>query len=314
MELQQVDRLEILIVIDNYADSMLENAPGVQRRVIESNGFLPTDTVLAEHGVCFLLTAWKDNKKVGLIFDAGFSPIAAPRNLEFMNVSLDHVEAMAISHAHEDHIGATKQLLTMAGNPPLCVHPICFHHPRYWRADDGTMLQYPEMINRDDLQASGHTVIEKSEPSVVGDGCFLLTGEIPRHTDFEHGLPGSVMEVDGELVADDILDDQAVVVDVKGHGIVVVSGCGHAGIVNTIHYARQLTNGRSLYALMGGFHLPGSQFRHAVKPTLDAIKAENPKMVVPMHCTGTEAKAIMRFELGDTFVDSAVGTRIQLPF
>lgn len=314
MNLIQADKVEILIIIDNYADSMLEPAPGVKRREIANEGFLPTDTVLAEHGVCLLITAWKDDKKVGVIFDAGFSPVAAPRNIEFLNEPLDHVQALAISHAHEDHIGATSQLLQMAGNPPLHVHPICFHHPRYWRNDNGTMLQYPDMLNKEKLMGEGATIIEKTESSVIGEGLFLLTGQIPRHTDFEHALPGSVMEVDGEIVEDIVLDDQAVVLDVAYHGLVVLSGCGHAGIINTINYARELTNGRPLYTVMGGFHLPGSQFKHAVAPTIEAIKAENPAMVVPMHCTGTEAKAHMRFEFGSVFVDSAVGTRIQLPF
>ena len=176
------------------------------------------------------------------------------------------------------------------------------------------MLQYPDMLNKQALEQEGATIVEKAEPSVIGDGLFMLTGEIPRHTDFEHALPGSVMEVDGEIVPDIVQDDQAVVLDVAGHGLVVLSGCGHAGIVNTINYARELNNGRPLYAVMGGFHLPGSQFRHAVAPTIAAIKAEDPKMVIPMHCTGTEAKAHFRFEFGDVFVDSAVGTRIQLPF
>ena len=94
----------------------------------------------------------------------------------------------------------------------------------------------------------------------------------------------------------------------------MLSDCDYVRSANTINYTQELTNGRLLYTLMGGFHLPGSQFRHAVAPTIAAIKAENPKMVVPMHCTGTEAKAHFRFEFGEVFVDSAVGTRIQLPF
>ncbi|MCP4683543.1 MAG: MBL fold metallo-hydrolase, partial [Desulfobacterales bacterium] len=298
MDLLKVDRLEILIVTDNYADSLLESAPGVHRRITDNNGWLPTDTVLAEHGICLLLTAWKNDRKVGLIFDAGFSPIAAPRNLDFLAEALDHVQAMAISHAHEDHIGATSQLLKMAGKPPLVLHPECFFHPRYWKDDNGKMLQYPEMLNREDLQQQGFEIVENSEPSLVGEACFMLTGEIPRITDFEHALPGSVKEVKGKLVPDLILDDQAAVVDIEGHGLVIVSGCGHAGIVNTIQYARAITDGRPLYALMGGFHLPGRQFRSAIEPTLQAIKAEYPKMVIPMHCTGVEAKALMRHELG----------------
>ncbi len=314
MALAQVDRLEILVVIDNYADSMLTSEPGVQRRATDKDGWLLSDTVLAEHGVCLLLTAWQGPKKVGLIFDAGFSPIAAPRNLKFLNESLDHVQVLAISHAHEDHVGATSQLLQMANNASLNLHPECFLHPRYWQDDDGRMLQYPEMLNRAELEKQGAEIITRRESSIVGDDCFLLTGEIPRQTAFEHALPGSGKKIDGELVPDLILDDQAVVVDIKDHGLVVISGCGHAGIVNTFCYARELTSGRPLYALLGGFHLPAPLFRPAIEPTLQAIMAENPKLVVPMHCTGVEAKARMRHEMGSIYVDSAVGTRFQLPF
>lgn len=314
MQLEPVDRLEILVVVDNYADSMLASAPGVQRRSITQDGWLMSDTVLAEHGVCLLLTAWRGTEKIGLLFDAGFSPVAAPRNLAFMNEPLDHVEALALSHSHEDHIGAIFPLLEMAGNPTLNVHPECFHHPRFWQDDDGNMLRYPESLLRSEFQKRDIDVVEESGPSLVGNCSFLLTGEIPRKTDFEHALPGSVKEVEGKLVPDLILDDQAVIIDIKDHGIVVVSGCGHAGIVNTFQYARELADNRPLYALLGGFHLPAPLFTPAIEPTCRAIMAEEPKMVVPMHCTGVEAKAFMRQEMGNVYVDSAIGTRFRFPF
>jgi 7,8-dihydropterin-6-yl-methyl-4-(beta-D-ribofuranosyl)aminobenzene 5'-phosphate synthase len=285
----------------------------VQRRAIGSNGLLPTDTLLAEHGISLLLTAQKNNKRVGIIFDAGYSPVAAPRNLEMLAEPLDHVQALVVSHAHEDHTGAVNRILEMAGYPPLVVHPEGFFHPRYWKADDGEMYKVPEVLKREDLRRKGVEVIESSEPLVLGEGCFLITGEIPRVTDFEKALPGSVKEVDGELIPDLVTDDQAVVVDLDGYGLVVVSGCCHAGIVNTILYARQLTGGRPLYAVLGGFHLSGASFRSAIEPTLQALKAEEPAMVVPMHCTGVEAKALMRRELGPIRVDSSVGTRFVLP-
>lgn len=315
MNLKRVDRLEILVVVDNYADTLLPSAAGVIRPAVGKNGSLPSDTLLAEHGLCLLLTAERGERRSQLILDAGYSPVAAPRNLRTMGIDrqLDSVAGLVISHGHEDHVGSAMELVSMTGNPPLWIHPEAFRHPRFFRADDGTTYRIPELLERSELQEAGIDVCDVEAPSVVDD-VFLLTSEIPRVTSFERGLPGSVHEVDGELVPDAVIDDQAVVVDVAEHGLVVVSGCAHAGIVNTVLYARRLTSGRPIHAVIGGFHLSGPSFREAITPTLDAIEQEHPDRVVPMHCTGVEAKRHFRERFGVSCAESAVGTTFVFPF
>ncbi|MBN1858364.1 MBL fold metallo-hydrolase, partial [Candidatus Bipolaricaulota bacterium] len=229
MSLHRVDRLEILVVVDNYADTLLSSSPGVIRPAVGGDGCLPSDTLLAEHGLCLLLTVERGGKRSRLMLDGGYSPVAAPRNLRTMGIEdrLDSVAGFVISHGHEDHVGAALELAEMMGKPPLLVHPEAFHHPRFFRADDGTLYQVPEILTRSALNDAGIDVLESDGPRLVND-VFLVTGEIPRITPFEHGLPGSLHEMNGKLVPDAVIDDQAVVVDVDGHGLVVVSGCAHA--------------------------------------------------------------------------------------
>ena len=170
------------------------------------------------------------------------------------------------------------------------------------------------MLERGLLLNEGMDLRESTGPTVIGGGLFLVTGEIPRRTDFEHGLPGSLMVENGKEIPDTVPDDQAVVIDLKESGLVVVSGCAHAGIVNTILYSRECTGGRPIYAVIGGFHLNGEPFRPAIQPTLEAVKRENPALVSPMHCTGLEAKSIFRNQLGTAYAESTVGTNFVFPF
>jgi len=308
-----VDALEVVVVVDNYADVLLPSKNGTVRAPSGADGQVFTDTLLAEHGLCLLLKVRRGDRTSSVLLDAGYSPIAAPRNLERLGESLDDVEALILSHGHEDHTGAMRELLRRIGGKRLVVHPEAFHTPRYFQADDGVRYRVPELPSRDALRNEGINVIESRQPTLVCDGTVLVTGEIPRRTAFEHGLPGAVLEREGQLVHDAVLDDQAIVVDVQGHGLVVISGCAHAGIVNTVLYARETTNQRPIYAVLGGFHLTGAAFRAAIPQTIEAIQEERPACVIPMHCTGVDAAARFRYAFGEACLISAVGTRFCFP-
>jgi len=312
--LQAVDELEVLVVVDNYADTLLPSEPGVIRHPVGEDGRLPSDTLLAEHGLCLLLKARSGDRSGSILLDAGYSPVAAPRNLDRLGERLEDISALVVRHGHEDHVGAAVSLLERLAEPTIVLHPEAFSVPRYWRSDDGTLYRIPALLKRKEMIRRGIRIIESPGPTWVADGLFLVTGEIPRATSFEHGLPGSVKEVNGEFVPDTVIDDQAVVVDVRGHGLVVISGCAHAGIVNSIRYARTLMGMRPLYAAIGGFHLTGEPFRAAIEPTIDALRDENVCRIVPMHCTGVDAVSRMRTSFRGRCAISAVGTRFTFPF
>jgi 7,8-dihydropterin-6-yl-methyl-4-(beta-D-ribofuranosyl)aminobenzene 5'-phosphate synthase len=156
-------------------------------------------------------------------------------------------------------------------------------------------------------------LVETYDPILICKNTILITGEIPRKTKFENALPGSLMESEGKLIPDNIADDQAIICIIKNKGLVIISGCAHAGIINTIDYARKLTGVHEVYAVIGGFHLGGELFQQAVQPTIDALKDINPQFIVPMHCTGIEAKEIIRQEFPGHSAVSGVGSTFQLP-
>ena len=140
-----------------------------------------------------------------------------------------------------------------------------------------------------------------------------MTGEVDRTTDFEHGMaPTHQAQRDGEWRPDQlILDDQALVADVKGKGLVVITGCGHAGVVNTVRYVSRLTGSNRIHAVVGGFHLNGPRFEPLIGPTCDAFAQMAPDFLVPAHCTGWKATHALAARFPQSFLQSSVGTRFE---
>lgn len=308
-----VDGLEIYVLIDNYVDGGLPASDGVKRYALGHEGKLPINSFLAEHAISLIITAFIGDKSYRIILDAGCSPEALPHNLDFGNVDLNSVTEVVISHGHEDHMGALPQLLSkMPNSAKVYAHPVAFHSPRFYLADSGELLREPK-FEREWITSANAELIETPGPTLIGEDQFLITGKIPRKTDFEKALPGSLMEVNGKLEPDNIDDDQAVVVVLKNHGLVVLTGCAHAGVVNTIDYAQQLTGIDRVYAVIGGFHLSGEPFHQALEPTLGALKMIDAKVLVPMHCTGIEAKSLFYSNMPDRIQVSGVGTTFSLP-
>ena len=308
-----VDSIEIYVLVDNYVDGGLPASNGVKRYALGHEGKLPINSYLAEHAISLIITAFIGDKAHRIILDAGCSPEALPHNLDFGNVDLNSVTDVVISHGHEDHMGALPQLLSkMPNSAKVYAHPVAFHSPRFYLADSGELLKEPK-FEREWITSANAKLIETPGPTLIGEDLFLITGKIPRNTDFEKALPGSLMEVDGKLVPDNIDDDQAVIVVLKDHGLVVLTGCAHAGVVNTVYYAQQLTGIDRVYAVIGGFHLSGEPFLHALEPTIDALKMIDAKVLVPMHCTGIEAKSLFYSNMPDRIKVSGVGTTFSFP-
>ncbi len=136
---------------------------------------------------------------------------------------------------------------------------------------------------------------------------------LDRTTDFEKGSPAHQALRHARWEPDPlILDDQALVVDVRGKGLVVLTGCGHAGVVNTLRHARRLTGVERVHAVVGGFHLSGRAFEPIIGPTVDSLRDLAPDAVVPAHCTGWRAAHAIAARLPDAFIQNSVGTSIVL--
>ena len=313
VQLKEVNRVEILTLMDNYVDVLLRSTDVVTRPPLAKDLDLPTDTLLAEHGLSMLVTAYQGKEKHTVLFDTGHSPVGVPHNIELLEVNLDEVEALVLSHGHMDHTGSLSIVLDKIAKPiPLVVHPDAFVSPRYFGLDDGRKLQFPATLVKADLQDRKAELIVSKTPTLLGDDLVAVTGEVERVTEFEKGLPNAVLERNGKLEKDPIADDQSLILNLKGKGLVVLSGCAHAGIINTILHAQKITGIRKIHAVIGGFHLSGPSFEPIIEETIRELKEMEPAVIVPMHCTGW--KAIERFsqEFPASFILNSVGSRFTL--
>jgi 7,8-dihydropterin-6-yl-methyl-4-(beta-D-ribofuranosyl)aminobenzene 5'-phosphate synthase len=269
--------------------------------------------MLAEHGLSLLVAVSVGEQTHHILFDCGYSKVGVPHNVKMLGIDLGNVEAIVLSHGHMDHTGALYPIVeTLGGSIPVILHPDAFLAPRYFGLEDGRKLTFPQTLSRQDMENRGMEVIERRRPSLVAEGTIAVTGEIERVTDFEKGLPNALAERNGALEHDDILDDQSLVIELKGKGLVVISGCAHAGIINTMLYAQKITGINTIHAVLGGFHLQGPAFEPIIEQTIAEFKTIKPAVSVPMHCTGW--RAIKRFseEFPSAFALNSVGTRISL--
>ena len=311
--LKEVDRVEIVTLIDNYVDVLLQDTDIVTRAAHRKGEEIPRDTLVAEHGLSLLVTVHQGTKTHTILFDTGYSQIGVPHNVALLGIDLQGIKVIVMSHAHMDHTGSLHKILEGVSGPvTLVVHPGAFYFPRYIERDDGSRQRFPRTLSREDLVSEKLKIVESKTPVLLADGGLMVTGEVERTTGFEKGLPGALMEKDGEMEPDPIADDQALVMNLREKGLVVISGCSHSGIINTILYAQKVTGLRKIHAVLGGFHLTGPAFESIIEKTISELKNVAPEVVVPMHCTGW--KAIQRFsqEFPSAFVLNSVGSKINL--
>jgi 7,8-dihydropterin-6-yl-methyl-4-(beta-D-ribofuranosyl)aminobenzene 5'-phosphate synthase len=313
MMLRQVDKIEVLTLMDNYVDLLLESTAVVTRPPKAKEGMIQKDTLVGEHGLSLLITVHEGMEKHTILFDTGHTGIGVLHNSDHLKIDLGQIETIVMSHRHMDHTGSLWPVLERIGRPvPLVIHPDAFLPSRYLILSDGKKLRFPDTLNRKDLEQAGVEIEESRKPVPVADGRILVTGEIERTTAFEKGLPNAYTEQRGKMVKDPIKDDQSLVLHLKGKGLVVISGCAHSGIVNTLLYSKKISGIDRLYAVLGGFHLSGPQFEPIIEETIDSLREMNPKIFVPMHCTGW--KAVHRFEeaFPEAFVLNSVGSKYAL--
>lgn len=312
ISLKTVDRVEILSIIDNCIDTLMESTPFAKRAVLRWDA-LPRPALRAEHGFSSLITTFSGKTKGTLLYDAGTSVDGALHNMDLLDVRPTDLEAIVLSHGHTDHTQGLIRVIKRYGRPglPILFHPDAFLNRKAIFPDGQERLLPPP--SKSHLEAEGMKVIEERGLTLLSGGHILITGQIPRLTTFEKGMPAIHAEVNGEWHPDPwIYDDQAVVINVRNKGLVVLSGCSHAGIINTLEYARRITGVRQIYAVMGGFHLTGALFEPIISPTIQALKEFHPNVIVPQHCTGWRATHEIAREFPEAFVANSVGTNFIL--
>ena len=311
--LKDVDCVEILTLMDNYTDVLLENTE-IATRLPEPKGEeIPTDTLLAEHGLSLLVTVHRGEEKHTLLFDTGHTRIGVLHNMEKLEIDPNEVETIVLSHAHMDHTGCLYPLLDQMTRPmTLAVHPDAFLFPRFKETKDGKKLRFPRTLIKDELINKKVDILETKAPTPVLGNMVLITGGIERQTTFEKGLPNALIERDGQLEKDPIADDQSLAIHLKGKGLVVVSGCSHAGIINTVLQAKEITGVKKVHGILGGFHLIGPSADSLLENTMEELTKMEPKVLVPMHCTGWKGIHRISEVFADAFTLNSVGTKITL--
>jgi 7,8-dihydropterin-6-yl-methyl-4-(beta-D-ribofuranosyl)aminobenzene 5'-phosphate synthase len=311
--LRMVDRIEVTTLVDNYVDVLLESTDLVTRPPRAKNGEIPLNTLLGEHGLSLLVKVYQGGETHTVLFDTGYTGIALFHNAELLGIDLEEIEALVLSHAHMDHTGAVNVFLDRIGRAvPLVLHPEAFHYPRFLVLKSGERQRFPRTLVKAEIERRNLEILESKAPLLIAGDAILVSGEVERTTDFEKGIPYAYMEKNGEEVKDTFLDDQALILNLKGKGLVVISGCSHSGIVNTVFHARKTTGVERVYAVLGGFHLSGPTYEPILENTIQALKEIDPKILIPMHCTGWNTIHLLAEVFPSATLLNSVGSRFTL--
>lgn len=310
INLKPVDKIEILTLEDNYIDIVPGDDSHIITRATTFRGNKRM-SVLAEHGFSALIKTTSEDSTRTMLFDFGFSKDVVVRNADALGVDLTEVEILALSHGHVDHQGGLFGVAEAIGKKGLkfVVHPVVFRQNRYRYAGNGKKVPIPS-LDKVEVENAGLTIVEAKEVYPMLDGDMLFLGEIPRRTGFEKGMPNTYYEENGKEFRDHIEDDSSIVMNLKGKGLVVLSGCAHAGIINTVEYAKEVTGIEKVHAVMGGFHLTGPDFEHIIDITVECFQKINPDYIVPTHCTGRKASRAIETAFPGRLLLNMSGTKL----
>jgi 7,8-dihydropterin-6-yl-methyl-4-(beta-D-ribofuranosyl)aminobenzene 5'-phosphate synthase len=321
MDLRPVDECEVLVLVDNVSDLLSTVPPFVTDEVsnfvragaTEENG---SCFCCAQWGLSLVITVRAGDLSRTLLFDSGPECHGIERNGERLHLPFAGIGAAVFSHGHWDHVGGMETALRLiaaanGGGPvPVHVNDGMFVR-RALPKPGGGLLPLGEVPSRDRLAAAGGEVISDDAQRTLLDGTFYLSGEIPRRTAYEKGMPGQVCEVEGGWEPDPwITDERWVAVHVRNLGVMVFTACSHAGVVNVLHHAREALDPIPLYGVMGGFHLSGAACERIIPETVADMRQFGLKVIVPGHCTGWRGIQRLVQTFGeDVVTPSAVGRR-----
>ncbi|MFV0295064.1 MAG: MBL fold metallo-hydrolase [Hyphomicrobiaceae bacterium] len=320
----EADTVDVLILVDNVTDNLSSTPRFVETEMsrLQRRGvrLIAGDCLCcAAHGLSCLVTVTSGGEKRTLLFDTGPAPDVFAMNAQRLGANLGDVGAVMLSHGHWDHGGGMPKALDLihyAGGPkeiPYFAHPGMFHQ-RASKNPDGTFRLMEDVPQPRQLEIHGARVIATTEPAYPLDGFFYVSGEIPRVTPYEVGLPGQHRRTaDGKGWEPDelLMDERFLAVRVKGKGLVVFSACSHAGIINVLTHARSQFPDVPLHAAMGGLHLSGTNER-IIPDTIRDMSQFNLTTIAAGHCTGWRAMSALMTAFGDErLVPLAVGKRFQ---
>jgi len=282
---EMLDRLSLTVVVDDAAgqDSALR----------------------AQHGLSVWMEGVAGEQTLRLLLDVGQSFDTLRHNMSLLGLAPGSLDALVLSHGHYDHTGGMASLVRATDKAlPVVAHPDLFRPIVFLEPGPRSIGVRPE-DQRPAVQAAGGVLLLSTDPVPLGPG-MTTTGVVPRSSGFEESLLAAYTVAEGHLRTDPLEDDLAVVARIRGRGLVVVTGCSHAGIVNVVRRGMELFPGEALDGVVGGFHL-GSASAERLTRTLDALEELAPRWIAPGHCTGFEAQRAFKDRFGAAFVRPYAG-------
>ena len=322
-DLAVLDGADVFVLVDNVSDGLSSVPDGVTNEMDNlmeagAESFSGDGLCFACFGISLIVTGQVQNRASTVLFDGGPTGFAVEHNAPRLGIDMGVIDAVVLSHGHIDHAGGLPtaiNLITEAnGNRrvPVHVNPEMFSH-RGERLDTGDVFPLEDIPSVEALERAGGQVENDPEPRLLLDGMFYLSGDIPRTTSYEKGIPVQVRRnaSDTDWEPDPwVMDERYLAINVRGKGILVFTACSHAGLINVLRDARDTFAPTPLYGVMGGFHLAGKTFEAIIPETVRDLEKFDLKVIVPGHCTGWRAVHRMVDTFGEQVVlPSAVGRR-----
>ena len=315
-----VDELSVRVVVDSHYERFLPKASHLRVR-IEHVGRIPgrhMTTLAAEWGLSLHLGSVQAGVRAQYLLDFGYTPEILNRNFDLLDIDPAAIYGLILSHGHRDHFGGLGGFVMhyrsrMREDLALYVGGETALREKWIKEKDCDPVSWGA-VDRVSLRAQNVATVCCQTPRAL-DGAFTA-GYIERQS-FEEVTGGTLVEDDdhyteaerkGKLVLDQHPDEHATCYIVKGRGLVVISSCGHAGIINTVRSAMAAANVDRVHAVLGGFHLglaPLPYLQHSLRE----LEVLNPDVIIPMHCTGSPFIEMMRERMPDKLVYSNVGSR-----
>jgi len=322
-QLAAVDALEVSVLVDNVVDPLSTLPKGVtgENAVLRANGLMVSSghvRCCANHGLSLVITARIGSDIQTLLFDAGPEAYTFARNSDRLGTPFSEVGAIVLSHGHWDHAGGLPEALRLVvsanGRKPVPFHvnPGMFL-TRGLRQPGGEVVPAEPVMSAIDLERRGAAIVNSGDARAIMERMFYVSGEIPRVTPYERGLPPHVkLAQDGLSWEPDpwIMDERYVAAYVKDKGVIVFTACSHAGVINVLTDARNVFGNVPLYAVMGGFHLSGAEVEAIIPDTIRDFGQFALKRIIPCHCTGWRAlHALAQVYSEDVLIPAAVGRK-----
>jgi 7,8-dihydropterin-6-yl-methyl-4-(beta-D-ribofuranosyl)aminobenzene 5'-phosphate synthase len=298
VEIPEAERITLTSIEDNYYDSLTPDFKIAKRY---------RGDLYAEHGLACHIETVVDGRSHSLLFDFGRTFHAVSPNLDMLKIEFDKLEALALSHGHQDHCGALLEILKSRKEKLSKGIPLYVGEDAFAERGVGKRVAH-RPPKKEEIEALGIVrIVEIIDPTPIASGAYL-TGRIEKVTDYEKVDPGRWVRKGDNLEQETFLGEQSVVLNLKGKGLVVFTGCAHVGVVNTVKHAQKITGVSKVHAIVGGFHLTGAK-EELIRRTVADIKVMAPDYVVPMHCTGFEAVVTFAKEMPDQFILNTSGTK-----